>query len=140
LEKERAALKDHVANSDIVFCAALVPNRIAPVLVTEEMVRSMKPGSVLADVSIDQGGNCALTVPGETAKCHGVNIIGIKNIPGMIPASATWMFASNMYQLLKYLLNGEQHITLNKEDEIVREILTVCDGKVVHAGALEAMA
>ena len=88
---------------DIIFCSALVPSKLAPVLITEEMVKSMKPGSVIVDISIDQGGNCALTVPGETAVKHNVTIEGIKNIPGMLPTSSTWMFANNIYNLVKYL-------------------------------------
>lgn len=84
------------------FAAALVPSRIAPVLLTEEMVAAMRPGSVIVDISIDQGGNCAITTPGETAVKHHVTIEGIKNIPGMLPTSSTWMFANNIYNLVKY--------------------------------------
>ena len=138
LEKEREALKDAVAMSDIVYCAALVPNRLAPILVTENMVKSMKPGSVLVDVSIDQGGNCDITVPAETVVKHGVTINGIKNIPGMLPTSGTWMFAHNILEMLKYIIKDNK-IVLDKNDEIIRSILTTCDGKVVHEGALEAM-
>jgi len=138
LEKERAALSEAVAQSDIVFCSALVPNRLAPILVTEDMVKSMKPGSVLVDVSIDQGGNCEITVPGEIVEKHGVTLNGIKNIPGMLPTSATWMFSKNMYELLKYLLK-DGTMNLDENDEIVKGILTTHKGKVVHAGALEAM-
>ena len=138
LEKERAALKDVVSQSDIVFCSALVPNRQAPILITEEMVKSMKPGSVLVDVSIDQGGNCEITAAGEVVEKHGVTLNGIKNIPGMLPTSATWMFSKNMYELLKYLIKDGK-INLDENDEIVQGILTTHKGKVVHAGALEAM-
>jgi len=138
LEKEREALKKLVVDCDIVFCTALVPNHIAPVLVTEEMVKSMKPGSVIVDVSIDQGGNCALTVPGEIVKKHGVTINGLKNLPGLLPTSSTWMFSKNTYECLKYLIKDGE-IQLNQDDEIVQGILTTYNGKVVHQGALEAM-
>ena len=67
------------------------------------MVASMAPGSVIVDISIDQGGNCAITEPGEVVVKHGVTIIGIKNIPGMLATSSTWMFANNIYQLVNYL-------------------------------------
>ena len=135
---ERERLKEVVKDMDIIFCSALVPSKLAPVLITEEMVRSMKPGSVIVDISIDQGGNCEITVPGETAVKHNVTIEGIKNIPGMLPTSSTWMFAQNIYNLVKYL-SKDAKIELDMNDDIVRGILTTIDGKLVHQGALEAM-
>lgn len=138
LEKEREALKDTIKEMDIVFCSALVPSKLAPVILTEEIVKSMKPGSVIVDISIDQGGNCAITVPGETAVKHKVTIEGIKNIPGMLPTSSTWMFANNIYSLVNYLTK-DGTFALDMEDEIVRGTLTTIDGKIVHKGALEAM-
>lgn len=138
LEKEREAIKDIVSKSDIVFCSALVPGRLAPILITEEMVKSMQPGSCIVDVSIDQGGNCELTVPGEKIVKHGVIIEGIKNIPGLLPTSSTWMFAHNIYNLLEYLtVDGKIKLDLN--DGITSSILVTYEGKVVHTGALEAM-
>ncbi len=136
--REREALKDVVKDMDIIFCSALVPSKLAPVIITEEMVKSMKPGSVIVDISIDQGGNCEITVPGETAVKHGVTIEGIKNIPGMLPTSSTWMFAHNIYNLVKYL-SKDGTIALDMNDEIVQGILTTIDGKLVHKGAIEAM-
>ena len=131
LEKEREAIKDIVSKSDIVFCSALVPGRLAPILITEEMVKSMQPGSCILDVSIDQGGNCELTVPGEKIVKHGVIIEGIKNIPGLLPTSSTWMFAHNIYNLLEYLtVDGKIKLDLN--DEITSSILVTYEGKVVH--------
>lgn len=138
LAKEREALKDAVSQMDIVFCGALVPGKLAPILITDEMVASMAPGSVIVDISIDQGGNCEATVPGETVVKHGVTIIGIKNIPGMLATSSTWMFANNVYHLVNYLMKDGK-IVLDRNDEIVASILTTIDGEVVHAGAREAM-
>ena len=136
--KEREALKETVKDMDIIFCSALVPSKLAPVIITEEMVKSMKPGSVIVDISIDQGGNCEITTPGETAVKHGVTIEGIKNIPGMLPTSSTWMFANNIYNLVKYLTKDGQ-IALDMDDEIVQGTLTTINGELVHKGALEAM-
>ena len=131
-------LEEKILAADIVFLSALVPGKLAPIIVTEEMVKKMKPGSCIVDVSIDQGGNCEITPPGTKETRHGVTIIGIKNIPGMIPASSTWMFAQNIYNLLSYIAkNGK--IELNLDDEIVASILVTKDGKIVHEGALEAM-
>lgn len=138
LNIERNNLKDIVSQADIIFCSALVPGKQAPILITEEMVKSMKPGSCIVDISIDQGGNCAVTTPGEVETKHGVIILGIKNIPGMIPTSSTWMFAHNVYNLLKYLTVNKE-IKLDLNDEITSSILVTKDGRVVHVGALEAM-
>ncbi|HZK01401.1 MAG TPA: NAD(P) transhydrogenase subunit alpha [Anaerovoracaceae bacterium] len=138
LSKERAALKNVVPQMDIVFCGALVPGKLAPILITEEMVASMAPGSVIVDISIDQGGNCEITQPGEISVKHGVTIIGIKNIPGMLATSSTWMFSNNIYHLLNYLIKDGK-IVLDRSDEIISSILTTIDGEIVHAGAKEAM-
>ncbi|MDO4733467.1 MAG: NAD(P) transhydrogenase subunit alpha [Bacillota bacterium] len=138
LAKEREALAKVLPDMDIVFCSALVPSKIAPQLITEDMVKSMKSGSVIVDISIDQGGNCELTPAGGSAKKHGVTLEGIKNIPGMLPTSSTWMFSNNVYNLVKYLA-PEGKMALDRNDDIVKGILTTIDGEVVHAGAREAM-
>lgn len=138
LAAERERLADVLPSMDIVFLSALVPSKIAPVLLTEDMVRLMKPGSVIVDISIDQGGNCAITPPGTTEVRHGVTLIGIKNIPGLIPESSSWMFAQNLYNLVRYLMK-DGTLALDREDEIVRGILTTVDGEVAHQGAREAM-
>ena len=138
LEKERQALAQAVANADIVFCSALLQGKLAPVIVTEEMVKAMKPGSTIVDISIDQGGNCAITPFGSVETKHGVVLQGIKNIPGMLPTSSTLMFANNIYNLFAYLAKDGK-IALDYEDEIVKGILVCENGKLVHAGAREAM-
>lgn len=139
LQVEREHLKEVIAKADIIFCSALLFGHVAPILLTEDMVKSMKPGSCIVDISIDQGGNCAITTPGEREIKHGVIIEGIKNIPGMLPSSSTWMFAQNIYNLLKYLVKDNK-IELDMNDEITSSILvTNFAGQIVHQGALEAM-
>ena len=138
LEKERQLLAEKIKDMDVVFCSALIPGKLAPVIVTEEMVKSMKPGSVIVDIAIDQGGNCEITPAGSREVKHGVVLEGIKNIPGMLPTSSTWMFAHNVYNLTKFLSkNGK--IELDFNDEIVKSILVTWNGEIVHAGAREAM-
>ena len=138
LAAERERLAKVLPDMDIVFLSALVPGRLAPTLITEDMVKMMKPGSVIVDISIDQGGNCAITTPGARDVKHGVVIEGIKNIPGMLATSSTFMYSANMYNLVKYLTpNGT--LNLDESDDIVSGMLTTKDGKVVHAGALAAM-
>ncbi len=138
LEKEREILASVVPNMDIVFCGALVPGKRAPILLKEEVVKSMASGSVIVDISIDQGGNCEITTPGETEIKHGVCIVGIKNIPGMLPMSSTWMFANNVYYLVE-LMSKKGKIKPNYKDEILKSSLVTMNGKIVHEGTLEAM-
>jgi NAD(P) transhydrogenase subunit alpha len=138
LRKEREVLAQTLKDMDIVFCSALIPGKLAPILITEEMVKSMKPGSVIVDISIDQGGNCEITTPGERDVKHGVILEGIKNIPGMLPTSSTWMFANNIYNLLSFLAKDGE-IRLDRDDVIVQSSLVTIDGEIVHKGAREAM-
>ncbi len=138
LAAERERIAKVLPDMDIVFLSALVPGRLAPILITEEMVKTMKPGSVIVDIAIDQGGNCAITTPGVKDVKHGVILEGIKNIPGMLAASSTFMYAANMYNLVKYLCK-DGTLNLDESDDIVSGMMTTKDGKVVHAGALAAM-
>ena len=138
-EKERAALAAVIAKMDIVFLSALVPGKLAPVVVTEDMVKSMAPGSVIVDIAIDQGGNCAITTPGVTDVKYGVTIEGIKNIPGFLPTSSTWMFAHNVYNLVKHLVREDGRLALDPNDPIDASIQVTDGSKIVHKGALEAM-
>lgn len=138
LAAERERIAKVLPDMDIVFLSALVPGRLAPILITEDMVKTMKPGSVIVDIAIDQGGNCAITTPGVRDVKHGVILEGIKNIPGMLASSSTFMYAANMYNLVKYLCKDGK-LNLDESDDIVSGMLTTKDGKVVHAGALAAM-
>ena len=138
LKKERELLAPHIKDMDIIFLSALVPGKLAPIIITEDMVKTMKPGSVIVDISIDQGGNCEITPPGEVVKKHDVHVVGIKNIPGLLPSSSTWMFSQNITNLAKYLIKNDK-IELDLNDDIVKGILTTYNGEIVHKGAKEAM-
>ena len=138
LNKEREALKPLVKAADIIILSALIPGKLAPILITEEMVASMAPGSSIVDISVDQGGNCELTEAGAVVEKHGVTIDGTKNIPGMMPTSSTWMFANNIYELLSFLARDGK-IVLDRNDPIVEGTLTTIDTQIVHRGAREAM-
>lgn len=98
----------------------------------------MKPGSVIVDISIDQGGNCACTVPGEVVVRNGVTINGIKNIPGRIPTSSTWMFSKNVYNFVSYLTHSGE-ISMDLSDEVVASTLVTDGSKIIHKGTLEAL-
>jgi NAD(P) transhydrogenase subunit alpha len=138
LVKEREVLKPFVAQTDIIILTALIPGKLAPILITEEMVKIMTPGATIIDIAIDQGGNCEATVPGEIIEKSHISIYGTKNIPGMVPTSATWMFAHNIYNYLANLAQDGK-INLDTSDEIITSSLVTKDGKIVHSGALEAM-
>lgn len=138
LEVEKEHLKDIVSKSDIIFLSALVFGKRAPIIIDQEMIKLMKPGSYIIDISIDQGGNCVATKAGEVINQFGVSIDGTKNIPGMLPTSSTWMFAQNIYNLLKYMVKNDQ-INLDLKDEITSSILVCYNRKLVHEGTLEAM-
>lgn len=138
LLKEQEVLKDAVRNIDIIILSALVPGKVAPILITEKMIQSMRTGSVVIDIAIDQGGNCEITDPGKVCEKYGVIIDGTKNIPGMLPTSSTWMFANNIFNFLMYLAK-DGRIDIKRDDEIISSSLVTFDGKIVHSGALEAM-
>jgi len=138
LEIERKVLEPYVEEADVVILSALVPGEIAPVLLTEEMVRSMKHGSVIMDISIDQGGNCAVTEPGQFSQKNGVFVCGIQNIPGRMAVHSSWLYANNMYYYVENLFkNGLSAPDLN--DDIVNRSLVTYQGKIVFEGALKAM-
>jgi NAD(P) transhydrogenase subunit alpha len=138
LEREHALLRSVVPQVDIIILSALIPGEVAPVLITADMVQSMKPGSVIVDVAIDQGGNCAVTVPGSETLVHDVYVCGRVNIPGSMAVDASWLYAHNMLHYVENLFpNGPG--TPNLEDDIVRPTLVTIDGRIVHKGALKAM-
>ncbi len=139
LTLERKKITDLVKTADILILSALIPGKKAPVLVTEDMVKLMGPGSIIVDISVDQGGNCALTEPEKICVKHGIIIDGTRNIPATMPASSTFMFSHNIYNLVEYLA-AEGRINADKNDPIVKSILTTHNGEIVHAGAKEAMA
>ncbi|WP_419899645.1 Re/Si-specific NAD(P)(+) transhydrogenase subunit alpha [Roseomonas sp. USHLN139] len=124
-----------VAKADVVVCTALVQGRKAPTLLTEAMVASMKPGSVVVDIAADAGGNCALTVPGElTVTAGGVKILGFQNWPGRIPAAASSLYARNLLTFLSTFWDKEAKAPkLDPADEIIRGVTLTRDGAVVHA-------
>jgi len=113
------ALAKHVAESDLVILSASVPGKKAPVLITEAMVKGMKHGAVIVDASAEQGGNCALTQPGETVVAHGVTILGPVNLASRMPTHASQMYSRNTMSVLNYVVK-DGAIALNPEDEIVK--------------------
>jgi NAD(P) transhydrogenase subunit alpha len=120
-QRVKDLLAKHVAKSDVVITTAAIPGRKAPVLVTEAMVKSMRPGSVIVDLAAETGGNCELTVAGETTVKYGVTIMGPLNVPGSLPFHASQMYSRNMHSLLKLMINKEGKLHLDFEDDIIRD-------------------
>src|ERR1700741_1015317 len=130
-QRQRELLGRVVKESDVVITAAVIPGKKSPVLVTEEMVVGMAPGSVIFDLAAERGGNCELTEGGKTVIKHGVTIIGAINVASGVPYHASQMYARNTTAFLTHLIK-DQKLHLNLEDEIVRETLVTHDGDVVN--------
>lgn len=116
---EQDAIRDHVARADVVITTAQIPGKRAPILITEQMVASMHPGSVIVDLAAESGGNSTLTELGKTVVKHGVTIIGPQNLPGSVPTHASQMYSRNMQTVLNHLVR-EGKLDLDMEDEITR--------------------
>jgi NAD(P) transhydrogenase subunit alpha len=131
--KKRQALliAERIKQADIVITTALIPGRPAPVLVTEEMVKTMKPGSVIVDMAAEQGGNCPLTEKDKIVVKHGVTLIGYTNFPALVPADSSALYARNVIDFLKLIVDKEGKLAINKEDEIVAACLMTEAGQVV---------
>jgi NAD(P) transhydrogenase subunit alpha len=136
--RQRELLQEVVSQSDIVVSAAAVPGKQAPVLVTDEMVAGMRPGSVIVDLAAEQGGNCAASKPGETVTSHGVTVMAPLNLAATVPYHASQLYARNVANFVVNLVeDGEPQ--LDKDDEIVRESMLTRGGEVVHPRAREAL-
>jgi H+-translocating NAD(P) transhydrogenase subunit alpha len=131
--KQAEVVAEHVKKQDIVITTALIPGKPAPTLVTEEMVRSMRPGSVIVDLAAEAGGNCALTEPGQVVVKHGVKIVGHLNVPGRLPKDATALFARNVFNFLAPHVDKQSRaLSFKWDDEKVQGTLVTRDGKVVN--------
>ena len=131
--RQEALVAEHLAKQDIVITTALIPGRPAPVLITDAMVESMKPGSIIVDLAVEQGGNCPLSRPGEVVDHGGVRIIGHVNVPGRLPVDASALYARNLYNFVSPFVDGESGaVEFDWSDELVTGTGLTRDGKVVH--------
>ncbi|HEY4841108.1 MAG TPA: NAD(P) transhydrogenase subunit alpha [Terriglobales bacterium] len=130
--RQRELLGKAVQESDVVITTAVIPGKKAPVLVTEEMIKGMAPGSVIVDLAAERGGNCDVTEAGKTVVKHGVTIIGEINMAKGVPYHASMMYARNVTSFLTHLIK-DQKLNLNLTDEIVRETLLTRNGEIVNA-------
>ncbi|BCK87402.1 NAD(P) transhydrogenase subunit alpha part 1 [Sideroxyarcus emersonii] len=133
MDRQKAEVAKRVALADVVITTALIPGRPAPVLVTEEMVKSMKPGSVIVDLAAEAGGNCPLTELNKTVVKHGVTLVGDPNLAGSVAADASALYARNLLNFLNLLCDPKNGgaININREDDIIAGSLIAIDGSVV---------
>ncbi|HEY1709074.1 MAG TPA: Re/Si-specific NAD(P)(+) transhydrogenase subunit alpha [Rhizomicrobium sp.] len=131
--KQAALVAETIKKQDIVITTALIPGRKAPVLVSEEMIRSMKPGSVIVDLAAEQGGNTPLTKANEVVEVHGVTIMGYTNLPGRLAIDASSLYARNLFNFVSLIVDKKTGaLALNRDDEIVKGAGLTRDGAVVH--------
>jgi NAD(P) transhydrogenase subunit alpha len=131
--KQAALVAEHIKKQDIVITTALIPGRPAPRLITNDMVASMRAGSVIVDLAVERGGNCEASQPGQVAEVNGVKIIGHLNVPGRLAATASSLYARNLYAFVETLIDKKTGaLTVNWDDEIVRATALTRDGAVVH--------
>jgi NAD(P) transhydrogenase subunit alpha len=130
LQRQAAEVAKRVAQADVVISTALIPGRPAPKLISDEMVRSMKPGSVIVDLAAPAGGNCALTQPGRTAIVGGVSIVGETNLAAMVAADASELYARNVLDFLKLIVTKEGALGIPQDDDIVTACLVTHGGEV----------
>ena len=132
-QKQAALTAETIKKQDIVITTALIPGRKAPVLVSEEMVKTMKPGSVIVDLAVEQGGNCPLAEPGKVVVKHGVKIVGHLNMPSRLAADASSLYARNLLAFVSLMIDKESMgLKIIWDDEIIKGTALTRDGKVVH--------
>ena len=131
--KQAALIAETIKKQDIVITTALIPGRKAPVLVTEEMIKTMKPGSVIVDLAAEQGGNTPLSKPDEVIEVHGVTIMGYTNLPGRLAVDSSSLYARNLFNFVSLLVDKKTGaLAIDWNDEIVKGALVAKDGAVVE--------
>ena len=131
--KQAALVADHIKKQDIVITTALIPGRPAPRLISKDMVASMRPGSVIVDLAVERGGNVEGVEPDAVAERNGVKIVGYRNVPGRIAATASSLYAKNLYAFLEILIDKKtKALAVNWDDDIVKATVLTRDGAIVH--------
>jgi NAD(P) transhydrogenase subunit alpha len=138
-QQQRQLMARCVLAADVVITTALIPGKPAPVLITEEMVRSMRPGSVIVDLAAEQGGNCALTEPGQEVVKHGVVLSGLLNLPSLVPFHASQMYARTVTNFLTHLVK-QGNLQLDLSDELTRGPLVTHQGEILHEAVKATLA
>ncbi|TDK66575.1 Re/Si-specific NAD(P)(+) transhydrogenase subunit alpha [Sapientia aquatica] len=132
MRRQAELVHERAKQADIIITTALIPGRKAPILISEETVKAMKPGSVIVDMAVEQGGNCPLSESGKTVTKYGVHIIGEPNLATLVPADASALYARNILDFLKLIINKDAGLEINREDEIVAATLICSGGEVLR--------
>ena len=130
--KQAELVASHIAKQDIVVTTALIPGRPAPVLVSEDMVNTMRPGSVIVDMAVSQGGNCPLSEPDKVVNANGVKVAGFTNLPAHLPADASALYAKNLFAFLPLITAEDGSLNLDTDDEIVTAMMLTRGGDTVN--------
>ena len=138
-QKEQEIIRKYSKDADVIISTALIPGKKAPVLITEDMVKEMKPGSVIVDMAVEHGGNCTLSEAGKEVLKHGVTIIGYPNIPAMMPVHASLLYARNILAFLNLISPDGKSATIDLEDDIIKGSLITHAGEIVHPAIKEAV-
>jgi NAD(P) transhydrogenase subunit alpha len=131
-KKQAALIAETVKKQDIVVCTALIPGRPAPRLISDAMVATMKPGSVIVDLAVENGGNCEGAELGRVVERHGVRIVGHANVPSRVAVDASMLYAKNLLNFVQLIVGKDGALKIDREDEIVKGSLLAIDGQVVH--------
>lgn len=132
MKRQAALVHERAKQADIIITTALIPGRKAPVLISEETVKAMKPGSVIVDMAVEQGGNCPLSELGKTVTKHGVTLIGEPNIPALVAADASALYARNVLDFLKLIIDKDGALHIDRSDEIVAATQMCGGGEVLR--------
>ena len=136
--RQAALVAEHIKKQDIVITTALIPGRPAPELVSEEMVKTMKPGSILVDLAVERGGNCPLSEPGKRVVKHGITIIGDLNVAGQLAVDASSLYAKNLLNFITPMIDKEtKALAIDWEDETITGTCLTRDGQIVHPSLRE---
>ena len=135
-KKQAALIAETIRKQDIVICTAQIPGRAAPRLVSDEMIASMRPGSVIVDLAVETGGNCEGSVVGEVVVRHGVRVVGHANVPSRVAVDASQLYAKNLLSFVQLVVGKDGALKIDRDDEIVKGALLAIDGAVVHPNFL----
>jgi NAD(P) transhydrogenase subunit alpha len=132
-KRQSAKIHETLKKTDIAICTALIPGRPAPMLITEEMVRDMRPGSVIVDLAVESGGNCAISQANEVVTAYGVKVVAYRNVPARLPQDASALYAKNLLNFVSLLWDKQaKQLAWDSADEIIKSTLLTENGVTVH--------
>jgi len=135
MARQAALVSERCRAADIVITTALIPGRPAPTLIAAETVAAMKPGSVIVDLAVERGGNCPLSEKDDVVEHHGVTLVGLTNLPAMLATDASALYARNVFDFVKLIVDKDAALSINRDDDIVAACLMCENGAVIDKAA-----